>query len=299
MPQQQNGTIWIDHEQADWDEARIPLMSDALLRGLSVFDGMVARRRGDGGLALIAPDRHLDRLERSCAVLGLAVEHSREELLRACVSCAAAEAGESGDVYVRPMVVGTALTPRARAASVTVAAFRREAAVPAPITMRTSSWRRPGGDAMPPGVKAVGNYQLTRLARMESAQAGGDDSLLLNRHGRVAEAAGAAVLVEDGGRVASPPEWEDCLESVTVALLAKFARREGIELSREPVSRSRVYGAAGLAVAGTLSDVTMVHSLDHRDYGGDSPLLGHLRSRYLAAAAGTGDADLLEAVEVK
>lgn len=73
----QNGTIWIDGTLADWNAAKIPLMSDALLRSLCAFDGLIAKRQPDGSLALVAPDRHYERLTRTCRVLGLPIELSR------------------------------------------------------------------------------------------------------------------------------------------------------------------------------------------------------------------------------
>lgn len=294
----QNGTIWLDGERADWSEARIPLMSDALLRGLSAFDGLVARRQQDGTLALVAAERHLHRLRHTCAALGLPVEMDTARLLASCAAAATTEAAGDPrcDVYVRPMVVGARLTPRATHASVTVAAFRQSPKAPAPIRVKTSAWRRPSGDTMPAALKVVGNYQLTRLARLEATSSGYDDALLLNAAGRVAEGAGAALLVERDDLVSTPPPWEDCLDSVTVALLAALAEEEGIELARRPVSRTEALTARGLAFAGTLADVVAITALDHVNLPADAPLLDHLRARYLTASAGGKGADLLELV---
>ncbi|MFD7964723.1 aminotransferase class IV [Streptomyces zaomyceticus] len=296
----QNGTIWLDGEIADWDRARIPLMSDALLRGLSVFDGLVARRQDDGTLALIGAERHLDRLARSCEVLGLPLEGGPSALLDGCRTAAAHEAADDPDceVYVRPMVVGTVLTPRAVTASVTVAAFRRQPVAPAPVALMTSAWRRPADDTLPPALKVVGNYQLTRLARLEATAAGYDDALVLNTAGRVAESAGAAVVQERGGRLTTPPSWEGCLDSVTVALLAELARAEGIEWAREPLLRTTVLGADGLALAGTLADVVPVSRLDHREYAAPAPLLEQLGALWAEASRGGKHAGLLETVAV-
>ncbi|MCZ0209888.1 aminotransferase class IV [Streptomyces sp. UMAF16] len=296
----QNGTIWLDGEIAGWEEARLPLMSDALLRGLSVFDGLVARRQTDGSLALLGAERHLDRLARSCAVLGLPLETGVPGLLEGCRAAAEREAAGSPDcdVYVRPMVVGAVLTPRAREASVTVAAFRQAPAAPAPVALLTSAWRRPTDDTLPPALKVVGNYQLTRLARLEAKKAGYDDALVLNAAGRVAESAGAAVVQELGGRLSTPPPWEGCLDSVTVALLALLARAEGMEWAREPLQRTAVLGADGLALAGTLADVVPVSRLDHRSYAAPSPLLEQLGLLWADASRGGKHAGLLETVTV-
>nr|WTA71052.1 aminotransferase class IV [Micromonospora sp. NBC_00855] len=296
----QNGTVWVDGEQADWQDARLPLMSDAVLRGLCVFDGLVARRQPDGTLVLVAADRHLRRLHRSCRALGLPTERTVTQLVDDCRAAAAAEATADPDcdVYVRPMVVGTTLTGRATRASTTVAAFRQHPRPPQPVRVRTSAWRRPSGDTMPPGLKVVGNYQLTRLARLEAKESGYDDALLLNAAGRLAEGAGSAVLVERDGRIVTPPPYEDCLDSITVALLATLAEADGIELTRQPVSRTEVLTADGLALAGTLADVVPVTDVDHVTWPTTSPLLDRLRVLYLDASRGGKHADLLEPVVV-
>ena len=298
---EQNGTIWLDGQLATWQEARLPLMSDALLRGLSVFDALTARRRGDGSLALIGAERHLDRLVRSCTALGLTVEADRRLLLDGCREAARheAEGHRACDVYVRPMVVGAVLSDRARDASVTIAAFRRPPCTPpTPVRLMTSSWRRPTDDTLPPSFKVVGNYQLTRLARREAEQAGYDDALVLNTAGRIAETAGAALLQERDGRVTTPPAWEGCLDSVTVALLGPLARAEGIEWAREPIPRTSALSADGLALAGTLADVVQVSRLDHRAFDLGRRVLSHLQSVFLTASQGGKHADLLEPVAV-
>ncbi|MER5769761.1 aminotransferase class IV [Streptomyces sp. NPDC001985] len=300
--QEQNGTIWVDGRQENWADVRLPLMSDALLRGLSAFDGMVARRQPGGGLALLAPGRHLRRLQRTCAVLNLPLEEEYEQLLKGCLVAAGieAEGHPECEVYVRPMVVGARLTERASAASVTVAAFRQPpaGADPAPVTLTTSSWRRPSGDSMPPSLKVVGNYQLTRLARLEAKEAGFDDALLLNSAGRVAEGAGAAIVMERDGRLVTPPVWEDCLDSVTIALLETLAAAEGIPFERAPVLRTDALSADGMVLAGTLADLVPVRRLDHREFGLEPPLLTRLRHRYLAASRGGEGSAALELVDV-
>jgi branched-chain amino acid aminotransferase len=296
----QNGTIWVDGDITDWERARIPLMSDALLRSLCAFDALIAKRQAGGGLALLAPDRHLARLAETCRVLGLPIELSPGAILDGCrqVARREAEGYPEADVYVRPMIVGAALTPKVRSASVTIAAFRQDAVPAAPVSLKTSVWRRPDDDAMPAALKVTGNYQLSRLARREAAGLGYSEALLLNSGGHVAEAAGAAVVVERRGRLVTPPPWEDCLDSITVALLSSLARATGIELVREPVLLTHALSADGMALAGTLADLNRVERLDQVVFEDTATALLELQETYRAACRGGKGFDLLEALPV-
>lgn len=296
MERVQNGTIWADGRLRAWTEVGVPLMSDAVLRGLAVFDGLIADRH-HGVLALLAGEAHARRLVANARVLRLASQVDVAQVLDACLEAASAEAESSGTdvIYVRPMLVGAPVVSDARGdTTLTVAAFaQRDVAVPDPVRLQLAAWRRPQGDSLPAQVKAVTNYQLSRVVRLAARAAGYDDALVLNTNGRLAESAGAAVLVESDGVVRTPPPWEDALDSVTVRVLARLAEAEGIPLVHEPVSLAAVHAADGLALAGTLSDVVPVSSLDDVALPG-GPLLDLLRDRFLDARRGGRHLELLD-----
>ncbi|MEV0459998.1 aminotransferase class IV, partial [Catellatospora methionotrophica] len=152
---------------------------------------------------------------------------------------------------------------------------------------------RPSPDALTPQNKAVANYQLSRLARLAAQAAGYDDAILLNAQGRLAEAAGAAVLVEHGGRVSTPPDWEGCLASITVDVVERIAAHVGVPFRREPVTTAALAAADGIALAGTLAALTEVTCLDDLTVP-RGPALATLRRHYLDALAGGPLAPLLE-----
>lgn len=144
---------------------------------------------------------------------------------------------------------------------------------------------------MPASVKAVANYQITRLARAQAAEAGRTDAVLLNEAGRVSEAAGAALLVERGGVLLSPPAWEDCLPSITIEVVSRFAERLGIMMVREPLPLAALHSATAVATVGTLADIVPVGAIDHARYG-EGHLLPAVREAYVhALAAGAVELD--------
>lgn len=285
MAKIQNGTVWVNGEIRPWDAAAVPLMSSAILRAMAVFDGMVAIDRGRG-VGIVAGHAHAQRLHDSARSVSIPLAYDVEEILEASIRTAQAEMDSTGSrfVYVRPMALGADLPGSSDGASLTIACFGQSqpTASPSPIRMLTSPWRRPRSDAMPASVKAVANYQITRLARAQANGVGRDDAILLNDAGRVAEAAGAALLIERGGRLISPSAWEDCLPSITVDVLGRLAHRVGSAIDREPMPLADLHSATAVATAGTLADVVPVTAIDHANYA-QGTLLPALREEYVRA----------------
>ncbi|KAB8161727.1 hypothetical protein FH609_020775 [Streptomyces sp. 3MP-14] len=298
MSAEQNGAVWADGELREWSDLSVPLMSDAVVRAASVFDGMRADLTADGRVRLLSGRAHARRLLRHARALRLPVAYDAEEVLRAASVVARAEFSATGATvaYVRPMAVGARVTDDAGGCSLTIAAFAQEPREYATVRTQVSALRRPAPDSLPAQVKAVANYQLTRLARLAARAAGYDDALLLNPEGRLAEAAGAAVLVERDGAVVTPPPWEGCLPSITVDVVERLAAEVGVPFTRAPVTLTDVHTADGMALAGTLAELVDVSRVDDLDLPTGSAL-SVLRKHYLAALTGSEHSPLLEFVE--
>jgi branched-chain amino acid aminotransferase len=264
MSTQQNGTVWADGSLREWRSLAVPLMSDAVVRSVAVFDGIRADLTADGILRLLSGRAHAKRLLNSARALRLPVTYTANEVLEAAALVARTELTSTSSriAYVRPMALGATLTERAGACSLTIAAFAQQDAARATIRMQISSIRRPRSDSLPPQIKAVANYQLSRLARITARAAGYDDAIFLNWEGRLAEAAGAAVIVEVNGMITTPPPWEGCLPSITIDTIERLAAEVGIPFSRVPVPLSNLFSADGIALVGTLADVIDITTID-------------------------------------
>jgi len=291
----QNGTVWADGRLRAWESLSVPLMSDAVVRAAVVFDGMRADVTVDSQIRLLAGRGHARRLVRNAHSLRLPLAFDVDEILQASALVARAELTATGKrvAYVRPMALGASLTELGGPVSLTIAAFAQDHRASQPLRLQVSSLRRPAADSLPPQVKAVANYQLSRLARLQARAAGYDDALLLNAHGRLAEAAGAAVLVERDGRVLTPVAWEGSLPSITVDVLERVARAIAVPFAREPVELATVWSADGLALAGTLADVVDVKAVDDLAVP-PGKTIAALRDAYLAALAGGVHEDLMQ-----
>lgn len=284
----QNGVIWIDGKQATWSDAQVPIMSDSVNRALNVFDSLLACRQLDGDLRLVAGRRHVERLMGTCRAMGIATRRSVDDVLNDCLSAARYEATRVGvdEVYVRPMVIGYDLVAQDKTgSSITVAAFGRPQQTQPGQRLFTAAFRRPPNASLPPSWKATANYQLTRLSRLQASTAGYDDALLLNNSGRVAEAAGAAILAATGDELSTPPASEDCLPSITVEILERLGQQIDIPVHRRPLLLTDLYCAVGLATAGTLEGVRPVTAIDHISFT-ESSLITSLGEAYQVAIRG-------------
>lgn len=291
----QNGTVWADGRLRSWESLSVPLMSDAVMRSAAVFDGMRADLTADGQVRMLAGRAHAQRLVRSARSMRLPLAFDVDEILQASALVARSEMTAAGKrvAYVRPMALGARLTEADGPVSLTIAAFAQDEKVPEPIRLHVSSLRRPTSDSLPPQIKAIANYQLSRLARIQAHALGYGDALLLNTYGRLAEAAGSAVLIEKDGRLISPPAWEGALPSITVDVLEDLARAIGIPFTREPVELTTIWSADGLALAGTLSDVVDVTAVDDLDVP-QGKAIAALRSAFVTALSGAEHQDLMQ-----
>ena len=167
-------------------------------------------------------------------------------------------------------------------ADLVVTAFHQTKDPIPPMTLTVSSWRRSGDAQLPYRVKASANYVVARQARIEASERGFDDAILLNDAGRVAEATGSCVVAFRDGMVITPPPYEGALESITLDVVERICRRDGLAFERRPLDRTELLTSDEAAVAGTISELTPISRIDAAELRVDG-VLASLRDRYLGA----------------
>jgi len=149
-----------------------------------------------------------------------------------------------------------------------------------------SSWARISERSMPPRVKALANYQNSRLALLEARTNGYDAALLLTQEGSVSEGPGYNVFIVRDGRLATPPPTQAILEGITRASVLTLAREElGLEVDERPIDRTELYLAEEVFVCGSAAEVSCVSSVDRHDIGDRTagPITANLQRLYRAA----------------
>ncbi len=280
--------LYFDGQVRPWEEGVFHVSSEAVVRGLNVFEGLKGhwqQDRDEFGWRTLR--RHYERMRRSARLLHIPLEFDYDGFADACFELSRVELVPEKDLYIRAtlFVIGGHYG-EGTVSDLVLTAYKQEKEAPQPIAVGTSTWRRSPDLSMPARIKTSANYQIARLARIEGRSRGYEDMILLNHSGRVAEGIGACLLLVRDGRVISPPAWEGALESITLDIVEELAKGLGIPFERRPIDRSELYIADELGLTGTLSEITPVHSIDDGPLPSKTPILSTLEQRYREAMLG-------------
>lgn len=269
-----------------WEEAVFHVSSEAVVRGLNVFEGIKGYWQPDGSFGFVAMERHWRRLKRSARLLHIPFEMGLDEFDNCCHALVQRMYEPDRDMWARPtLYVTEGHWGEGTAADLVIAAYHQSKQPPEPIPIGISTWRRAADAALPCRIKTSTNYQVARLSKIEGRDRGYSEMILLNQSGRVAEALGSCVLIVRDGVVITAPAWEGALESITVDICEALCRSMGIPFQRRPIERSELHIADELGLVGTLVEITVVSSLDGQPYG-EHPVLDALAKRYRDAVTG-------------
>jgi branched-chain amino acid aminotransferase len=233
-----------------FDEAVLHVTTEAVQRGLNVFEGLKGYWQPDGTFGIVALKRHYERLQRSARLLHIPFDVPYDEFEDACHSLVAALCEPGYDMWVRAtLYVTEGHWGEDTVADLVLTAYHQAKEPPKPVAMGVSVWRRAPDLALPCRIKTSSNYQVARLARIDMRRHGYDEMVLLNPEGRVAEGLGACMLMVRDGKVSTPPAWEGALESITVDIVEALATEMGIPFERRPVDLSELHIADELGPA--------------------------------------------------
>ncbi len=292
---------WFNGQVVPWDKCVLHARSQAAFWGANVFEGVRAYwNEATGQLDVFRLQDHLTRLRASMKCVGMQIAYSDADLIEATLVLLRANQvrEDTHIVIVAYYDMGPNFDPMCHIEETGV----HITAVPMPRSPRfesgasacISSWRRISDDAMPPRIKTGANYHNSRLAQHEATRNGYDTAFFLNHRGTLAEAPGSCVMMVRGGELCTPPGTSGVLEGITVQSVSQLARETlGIETTKREIDRTELYLADEVFIAGTLSEIQPIISVDRQVVGtGDpGPLTRKLQSLYDASARGAAKAD--------
>src|SRR5436309_11703878 len=128
--------VYFGGEVRPWDEAVLHVSTEAVVRGLNVFEGLKGYWQENGDLALRSLPRHFARMERSARLLHIPVPVAYEEFERACFAIAQALARTDRDLYIRAtLFVVQGHYGEGTVADLVLTGYQLEKNAPAPIEM--------------------------------------------------------------------------------------------------------------------------------------------------------------------
>lgn len=284
--------IWMDGELVDWDKAQVHVLTHALHYGSGVFEGIRCYKTDDGP-AVFRLTEHMERLERSAAMILMDVGYSVDETVAAVKQVIRVNRLES--CYVRPIVFRgygvMGLDPLPAPVSIAIAAwpwatYLGEEAIKHGVAVGVSSWRQRGINSTPPAIKATGQYINSSLARIEANRHGYAEAVLLNEEGKVCEGTGENLFIIKKGVIHTPPVSDGILEGITRDSIMNLARAMGIEVRETSLVRTDLYTADEMFMTGSAAEVVPVNSVDGRVIGEPGPITVELQKYFFRVVEG-------------
>ena len=292
--------IWLDGEFVPWEQATIHVLSHSIQRGSLVFDYMSVHETPRGA-CIFRLDRHVERLVRSCELVGLNLRRGASEIDRAIRATVRRNEGAKAvkaSAYIPSCEVD--VIPQDDHVSLAIAAYdpvadliQRKPGVPPPKVREVRLWiekerRNRRDDIMPPQAKVSANYASPMVAKAKARAAGYDEIVLVDEDGHVAEGPTTNLFLVDGeGRLVTPTEAH-VLHGVTRASILELAAAEGIVAIERNVTPDELLGAAEAFLTGTTAGVWPVTSVDGKKLtdGKIGPVSTRLRERFQQVTAG-------------
>lgn len=246
---------WHNGKLVEREQAAPSIASHSLHLGVGVFDGLMAYWNSDR-YYIHRPDAHLDRLRNGSTQMGLGFSWSNEDLKSGILSLL--DEIPANNYYIRPIVYRS--VPQlnfsdAMPVDVTILAVTIARDVNKSLTCHISPFERVSGCAIPVAWKICGTYVNSYLARRAAEVAGFNDAIMLDREGRITEAAVANIFFLQKETVITPALTPNIFPGITRSTLLDVANSLGIEVIERDVIPSELRNFDGAFLAATMMEV--------------------------------------------
>jgi branched-chain amino acid aminotransferase len=284
--------IYINGKFYDKDNAKISVFDHGLLYGDGVFEGIRSYNR-----RVFKLNEHIDRLLESAQSIMLKVPLTKEQLIKTVLLTL--KANKLDNAYIRLVVTrGTGdlgLDPRkCQQGATTIVIADKIALYPEKLyrdglTIVTVPTVRNLPEALNPQIKSL-NYLNNILAKIEAANAGCDEAIMLDSLGYVAECTGDNIFVVKNGHLYTPPQCMGTLRGITRDSILEIARKNKIAAHEHVITRHEVYISDECFLTGTAAEVIPVVKVDGRIIGSGKPgkLTLSLMKKFKELTAKTG-----------
>lgn len=295
QPEHPNSWIWFDGEFQRYHDVHLGVMTHALHYGTGCFEGIRAYwNEPRGQLHMLQPLEHYRRFHLSARILTLGMPYAAEDLVGITAELLRRNEYRE-DCYVRPIcfksgeVFGVGFADVPESVAIYTRPMGRYIQREGGLRCKVSSWTRVPDQAIPARAKITGAYINSHLAKIEAAQTGCDEAIVLNHHGHVSEGSAENLFMFKDGVWATPSVTEDILEGITRRLVMGLIRDElGLPVKERAIDRTELYTADEIFLCGTGAEIAPVVEVDLRQVGGGhvGDCTRRLSALYLAAARG-------------
>jgi branched-chain amino acid aminotransferase len=265
--------IYINGKFYEKENAKVSVFDHGLLYGDGVFEGIRSYKR-----LVFKLKEHIDRLFESAKSIMLTIPLAKEQLIKAVI--ATLKENKLDDAYIRLVVTrgegDLGLDPRKCRGMATVIIIADK------ITLYPKKFYDEGlkivtvptvrnlPEALNPQIKSL-NYLNNILAKIEAANAGCDEAIMLDSLGYVAECTGDNIFTVKGGHLYTPPQCMGTLRGITRDSVIEIARKSRISVHEHVITRHEVYISDECFLTGTAAEVIPVVMVDGRLIGSGKP----------------------------
>lgn len=254
------------------DEAKVSVFDHGFLYGDGVFEGIRSYNK-----SVFRLKEHLDRLYESAHTIMLDIPLTKKEMTSAIVKTL--QKNKLRDAYIRLVVSrGTGdlgLDPKKCPRATVIIITDRIVLYPEEfykngLEIITVPTVRNLPNALNPGVKSL-NYLNNIMAKIEAANVGYKEAIMLNYDGSVAECTGDNIFIVKKGRLCTPPTHVGALKGITRDAIIDLANKNKIAFTECILSRHELYNADEIFLTGTAAEVIPVIKIDGRLIGSGKP----------------------------
>lgn len=249
---------WISGGLVPAERASVSVLDHGLTVGDGVFETCRLVNEPAVGVVPFALDRHLQRLSRSAAGMGMAaidLDEVRQAMLAVCA--ANPELADGGRLRVTltsgPGPLGSDRGGQAPSPAVVAAPA---SPWPATTSLAISAWPRNNRSPLT-GIKST-SYGENVLALARAKQLGAGEALLANLGGEVCEGTGSNVFLFLDGVLSTPQLDSGCLAGITRALVLEWCLEAGMAVAERPIPIGAVAQAQEIFITSSTRDVHAV-----------------------------------------
>ncbi len=265
--------VYLDGHYVSKEEAKVSVFDHGFLYGDGVFEGI---RAYNGRVFKLT--EHLERLYESAHHIMLKIPIPIEEMEEATLETM--RQNNLRDAYIRIVVsrgegdlgLDPKKCPRASVIIIadTISLFPQEFYEEG-LSVITVATRQRRADTFEPRIKSL-NYLNNILVKMEAAQAGVMEALMLSPEGYIVEGSGSNIFIIDKkGQLITPPAYLGILEGITRNMVMELARQDGIPVLERPFTRHDLYIARECFLTGTAAELIPAVRVDSRAVGDGTP----------------------------
>lgn len=272
--------IYINGEFYNENDAKISVFDHGLLYGDGIFEGIRLYDK-----CVFKLDEHLERLEYSAKAILLTMPWTREEIAQAVLETCRQNALIDG--YIRLVVTrgkgSLGLSPKG-CTNPQLIIIAGQISLYDPelyhsgLKIITVPTRRINSSALPPQIKSL-NYLNNILAKIEAANQGYPEAIMLNDQGYVAECTGDNIFIVSKGTLITPSVSDGALGGITRGTVKEIAKELNISYSTSQLTRYDVWNADECFLTGTAAEIIPVVEVDSRVIGNGLP--GEITQRCL------------------